>query len=417
MMCLVSCLKVQQLCMLGELLNHSRDWIRYFIESLVPMGLKLILISFLSSLIMNITVLLGAETIFVWLKRTAHNPWIQHYRHAILVVVGTAFVLLIHLEAWSNTNVSQNLVGLHWTFFNVELLVAFDLLLMVASKWQLLSTMLLSLGWFKVVFVHFNRLSLGLMGLLLVLEVAMWYCRRPIRQHIWFRWPLFYGMAAVTFTMTHLSHGDQTIGAWVRQWLALVILRTITDLYLELLRRQVKRAQLTKLSAEQDALTGVLNFGTFNHALQAKFQQYQATQQAYALYALDIDRFKRVNDTYGHVAGNEVLQQVAKALAVAMQQTAHTMTLYRTGGEEFVIIADCLASQPDFKQVLQTIQTATRQLTFSFSADLIITLSLGESEVFATDLNYLEVYKRADQSLYDSKHSGRDLITVQGALL
>ncbi|MFC6259463.1 GGDEF domain-containing protein [Levilactobacillus fujinensis] len=91
-------------------------------------------------------------------------------------------------------------------------------------------------------------------------------------------------------------------------------------------------------SANWDALTRVQNYAAYDRAIAYQFQQSTAHNTNLSMVMFDIDHFKHVNDTYGHLAGDEVLKQVASTVAATLKKVDNSIILYRTGGEEFNII-------------------------------------------------------------------------------
>ncbi|MDQ3282505.1 MAG: GGDEF domain-containing protein [Acidobacteriota bacterium] len=127
-----------------------------------------------------------------------------------------------------------------------------------------------------------------------------------------------------------------------------------------------------------------------------------------ALLALDIDYFKRINDTYGHDAGDIVLRRVADACRGALRQHDR---IGRTGGEEFVVVLpDAGAARA--REVAERLRTAVEQLNFDdVSPGLRITISIGVSEWSARD-DFHALAKRADDGLYRAKELGRNRVEL-----
>ncbi len=129
---------------------------------------------------------------------------------------------------------------------------------------------------------------------------------------------------------------------------------------------------------------------------------------------LDIDHFKLINDKYGHLAGNQILTEVASRLKQVLLQYSDNYQLYRTGGEEFTLVFPD-SSSAEVLPILIHAWRAVRSSEFVYDKDKInITVSLGLTELVDDDKSPDDLYKRADNSLYTSKKHGRDAITVDG---
>ena len=170
------------------------------------------------------------------------------------------------------------------------------------------------------------------------------------------------------------------------------------------------RRQLSELSSlvRTDPLTGIANYRYFLQALEQEIERTQRSGQATSLVMLDIDFFKRVNDRWGHEAGNRALVHLARLL----QQTVRRLDIpCRYGGEEFAIIlpdTDLAASIPVTERIRQAV--ADSSLDVSGHA-LQITVSLGIATYTAEQqITAEELVKRADHYLYQAKQTGRDRV-------
>jgi diguanylate cyclase (GGDEF)-like protein len=157
----------------------------------------------------------------------------------------------------------------------------------------------------------------------------------------------------------------------------------------------------------QDALTGLPNRRALEQALQREWQRWQRSARAFAVVALDLDHFKRINDTHGHLVGDDLLAAVGRRLAGAVRQMD---IVARTGGEEFLVLmpdiddaaADAAAER--LRAALANSPLAVGPLT------LPITTSLGVARVRAGDTELRQVLARADRALYAAKAAGRNRV-------
>lgn len=165
-------------------------------------------------------------------------------------------------------------------------------------------------------------------------------------------------------------------------------------------------------SANWDALTKVQNYAAYDRAIGRQFYRSVSRHHDLSMIMFDIDHFKHVNDTYGHLAGDEVLRAVAKTVSVTLKRLGPGIALYRTGGEEFnIILPNYTASQahPVAQQVFNSI---VNQAVAYNGQEISVTLSLGVSELTVKDQTPLDFYKRVDANLYHSKRNGRMQITT-----
>jgi diguanylate cyclase (GGDEF)-like protein len=167
----------------------------------------------------------------------------------------------------------------------------------------------------------------------------------------------------------------------------------------------VRQAAQLKEVANRDALTGVLNRKAIMAALERKLQAAAVGGGAVGVIMVDVDRFKKINDAHGHVAGDAVLREFARRLTATLRQTDH---LGRYGGEEFAIVI-CDTNWKQLKQIAERFRSTiagtpfivgdeSRTLTASFG----IALAPGGLESAEA------VVAAADQALYAAKAGGRN---------
>ncbi|TXH98994.1 MAG: GGDEF domain-containing protein [Pseudomonas sp.] len=155
-----------------------------------------------------------------------------------------------------------------------------------------------------------------------------------------------------------------------------------------------------------DPLTGLPNRAAWNERAALEVARWQRYGGELQLAVLDVDLFKRINDNYGHLAGDRVLKIIAQELAKRLRKTDF---IARFGGEEFVVLLPATPHE-GAEQLLETLRAAIEACPFHFKGErLIITLSGGLAS-FSSGDSLEEVFERADQALYQAKGSGRNRI-------
>ncbi len=153
-----------------------------------------------------------------------------------------------------------------------------------------------------------------------------------------------------------------------------------------------------------DKLTGVYNRIRLDEVLSAEFVRFKRYEQSYSVIMFDIDYFKRVNDTYGHLAGDDVL----KSLARLIKQSIRESDIFgRWGGEEFLVV--CCGTDIEGAQNLAE-KLRSKVEMFSFPAVDRLTCSFGVAQV--DDAGTDNMIKRADEALYRAKQSGRNKVEI-----
>lgn len=159
--------------------------------------------------------------------------------------------------------------------------------------------------------------------------------------------------------------------------------------------------------ARTDGMTGLHNYRYFSDLATREFRAAIRYQRPLTILMFDIDHFKKINDTFGHAAGDHLLAQVAQTLA---SQIRAVDTLARYGGDEFIILLPQTSAQQAYP-LAERIRTSIASLQINLEGTIIsATLSIGISEIERQpmDKNIEQLIKRADQALYMAKQRGRN---------
>lgn len=188
---------------------------------------------------------------------------------------------------------------------------------------------------------------------------------------------------------------------------ALVDERTF-ELNVTLRELQETNRQLEE-QATNDALTGVKNRKFFDQRLQAEYRLSRRQQTPLSLLLLDADKFKNVNDTHGHLAGDQVLIEIAQIASRILKRPNDYVCRY--GGEEFAILLSN-TDQVGACKVAEVIrQKIADTIINTDNVDLQITVSIGVSSLLISgDTSDSTLFEQADQALYHAKASGRNTI-------
>lgn len=168
-------------------------------------------------------------------------------------------------------------------------------------------------------------------------------------------------------------------------------------------------------AANWDALTHVKNYAAYDREIDYQFHHCIKHHQPLSMIMFDIDHFKHVNDTYGHLAGDQVLEQIAATVTTVLKNYGEKTNLYRTGGEEFNIIMPNLNTDAAGKAAKDVFQAVAELPIVYGETTLHVTVSIGASELIVKDRSPLDFYKRVDANLYHSKQNGRKQITIDEA--
>lgn len=168
-------------------------------------------------------------------------------------------------------------------------------------------------------------------------------------------------------------------------------------------KRSEERAQDLEALAAIDPLTGIYNRRQFETLARAEFARAQRYMRPLSFLIVDIDFFKRVNDTFGHEMGDWVLKMVAKTIQSAKRDPD---IVARIGGEEFALMLPETGAEAAWN-VAERLRELVRSNSLKIGSEqLVLTVSLGVAEASARSSGIEAVLREADGALYEAKNTG-----------
>jgi diguanylate cyclase (GGDEF)-like protein len=200
------------------------------------------------------------------------------------------------------------------------------------------------------------------------------------------------------------SHGPPLVED-DRKLAELVATEAAAAIYNSRLYEQTQRLAVT------DPLTGLSNHRFFRDALGLEIARASRLGYAVGLLMVDVDNFKRVNDTFGHPIGDEVLKEIAGVLRSNLRQTD---VAARYGGEEFVIVLPGLGARGvrAVGEKLRRAVAALKPLTVNGLPPMHVSISIGGVSASPPNLDSSEMIRIADSALYTAKRQGRNTVCV-----
>ena len=259
----------------------------------------------------------------------------------------------------------------------------------------------------------------------------------PWRSWTEVRWLAVYGISVIVFFTMFMPYGQ--LGLDDRRDLVLGVLVALTSAFaghVLLIRHRVRsfvqvqalgrlqrheshqRAELERVyqslevTARTDQLTGVGNRLKLEEDLRAVRGRLDRTGASFGILEVDLDRFKGVNDAFGHLAGDEVLRAVAKAMKAAVRSDDF---VYRYGGEEFLIVLGVVPG--GVREAAERVRVAIEGLRLIHPSNPpfgIVTISVGAAEITPSDRSHADAqwFDRVDRALYRAKAEGRNRVAV-----
>lgn len=169
------------------------------------------------------------------------------------------------------------------------------------------------------------------------------------------------------------------------------------------LQRRLERLAL------QDGLTGLANRARLEEHLERAVARAERAKVGFAVLYFDIDRFKQVNDTLGHEAGDQVIREVARRASGSVRRTD---LVARLGGDEFVVVLDGATRPGAVRKVAETLRAAiATPLGLADGGLLEVGTSIGGA-LYAPGLGARELLRQADSAMYAAKRSGRGRVVI-----
>jgi len=225
-----------------------------------------------------------------------------------------------------------------------------------------------------------------------------------IRQH-----PSFASLPIVYLSVE--QDVDKQLGAIAVGADDFLVKPVVPDRLISSVSARARRLRLLRGLVTQDPMTGLLNHGAFKDRLKIELARAARSGESLVVGLIDIDHFKRVNDAYGHPAGDAVIKSLARLLKQRLRQGD---VAARYGGEEFALIlphTELAAAE----LIMNRLRVSFAELPqWTGSAEFRVTLSCGLAAFPAHDAA-VDLVEAADQALYDAKRSGRNRVRTAAA--
>ena len=179
--------------------------------------------------------------------------------------------------------------------------------------------------------------------------------------------------------------------------------------YHEDITERKKQSEQLTYQASHDLLTGLINRREFERRLDRIFTTTKLDNSQHVFCFLDLDKFKIINDTCGHVAGDELLRQIGMLLRNLIRTRD---TVARLGGDEFGILMEhCRLEKA--QQVAENIRAAIEDFQFNWEGETFsIGVSIGITSITADKQDVIELQKQADEACYAAKEAGRNQVFI-----
>lgn len=172
---------------------------------------------------------------------------------------------------------------------------------------------------------------------------------------------------------------------------------------------QIANQKLEQL-VRTDPLTGTANRRHFVEQLQIEIRRARRENAPLSLLMMDLDHFKRINDTWGHAAGDEVLRNFARIVGDLLRATD---MFARLGGEEFALLLPNTEQDGAIEVALRILEVVRQQSIDSGNGQIRYNVSIGAALLSEQETSYESLLKRADEALYRAKENGRNQVVAE----
>ncbi|MDR3315236.1 MAG: GGDEF domain-containing protein [Coriobacteriales bacterium] len=233
------------------------------------------------------------------------------------------------------------------------------------------------------------------------------------------------GIVSIDIKDDYITRAQSTsqAGSFVLTGVMIVSLVALLGLLIMLSSRNVKMHQHLYTLANHDAITGLPNRHFLFTHLAEKQRETSKNHAPFAALFIDLDNFKRVNDTAGHAAGDELLQGIAEFLHLSQREytgegIAETLTT-RIGGDEFLQLTPKVENEEDATALAQSMLKGFREQEGlkRFIQDHGVGLSIGIALYPLHGTDAVELIKYADIAMYHAKHSGKNNFAIYNATM
>jgi diguanylate cyclase (GGDEF)-like protein len=296
-------------------------------------------------------------------------------------------------------------------FFFIRVFYA-DWSIALLDLFAVLSTSTLFLYVYRTSKIHFARWILTLLCIVIVVGTIS---LKGVQQLVWL-YPAIIGVFFLLKPKQALIIATVMVG-----FLGLFLFNQLTNIFLvqyifstlitlvfsyAFADRMLRQQTLLKELSVKDPLTGAGNRRAMEEKLlELTEQKHTVKTQKSSLILIDLDEFKKVNDRYGHSAGDNILRDFSDVVSQKLTKDDH---LYRFGGEEFVVISHKRNEESTSILAEQLRESIDKHV---FDQDLHITISLGIAE-YSTDETGFEWLGRADKAMYRAKDAGRNFCCI-----
>jgi len=268
---------------------------------------------------------------------------------------------------------------------------------------------------FVVAFTHYVT-SITLSSFVVPVFMTTLYADKRITRNI--------SLVAIVLVLAVIIHSTRKLGWYYffinifAAYIFLIASCYLTNVFIDYIR--VNKEYICESYAKQlelfektrtDSLTNLYNQQTFMQKIQSSIEDMNMNKKLLCVVILDVDNFKAVNDTYGHLSGNQVLVKLSELLLnLKGNENNDDIFLSRYGGEEFCLIIKDKTIEEVY-EIIESVRIGFSNIRYSFQQNSSITFSAGITE-YREGQSAEDIFNNADKALYQAKNSGKNKTLV-----
>lgn len=372
----------------------------------------------LQPLLTGVFFVLGVVLLFQLIMNAFINYTDNHYKrysdfNLQLHALGATYFSLVALYFEISASSQHN----QYNFANFRLLMLFYVVMFLGQRSSALVVFVTGLS-----HVILNGLVMEsfyyllIIGICYIIISAFMYAVHQLQLTL-FEWSFILDVFAILFWMFCYFNKIPSFGIVSDKMVTFNIIAFVTmnlGLSIGITRMTDARAHLKTITrqATVDSITNLKNYTSFSEDYRQQLHLARKFGTPMTLIAIDLDHFKKINDRYGHLSGNRILNQLGSVLENEATRISNA-TVYRVGGEEFDILLTNQNAETIY-EFSHTLQNQVQQSRFNVdnNESISLTISVGVATLRNADTDDDTLYERADQMLYRSKGQGRNQINM-----
>jgi diguanylate cyclase len=362
-----------------------------------------------SDLVINIAILISFT--FIWLQLFQTNRLTIHSPVQIKIYDGIIAGILGNILMYYSIQVGET------TILDLRHLPVILVAFYGGVVPTIISAVVISIGRFMIAFNFSSMISLFMM---FFIAFGASYISHKVKLSDWKKWTVLLLYSQFVFSLAFyivVTDYRAVLNFAIFHIISTFLGGTLLFYFVLYVRRNSELFLQYKEGSQRDHLTGLYNVRSFDLHYNSMLAKASNNQEDCAMCLVDIDHFKQINDTYGHIAGDEVIKQVASLL---MESTRDVDIVSRNGGEEFSILLPGSSSERAeeiAERIRRTVESSSFVLPDFSKTKITVSVGVAAYEKLEELEDANDLYEEADKALYKAKQDGRNRVILATSVM